>query len=303
MKKVLLTVFMLAVLLLSGCRAVNAYLDDGSYQTGPVELTDKVENLDIEWASGAVEVKYGEGVTVTETANRALDENTSLQWYLDGTTLRIRFCKAGGLVSGTLNLNKTLTVTIPENTELTELYISSASADVTTAAIAAQTANIDAASGAVRTELIGCGKAEIGTASGAVTATLRGCKDTKIVTASGKVKASLTDCETVSLETASGDIGAVLTGCGTAEIDTASGKQTLAVTDLLRELSVDTASGDVTLTLPETLGFTAEVDTASGKFESELPVSMSGGRYVCGDGAAALDLETASGDVHITRAK
>lgn len=300
MKKLLLTVFVLAALLLSGCRAVNAYFDDGSYQTGPVELTDKVESLEIEWASGAVEIVYGEALSVSETANRTLDERTSLQWRLDGLTLRIRYCEPERVV-GTLNLNKTLTVTLPQDMALDSLYISSASADVTTAAIKAQTADIDTASGAVKTELVGCGKAEIDTASGAVEAALSGCKDTKIVTASGKVKTSLTDCETVSLETASGDIGAVLTGCGTAEIDTASGKQTITVTDSLRELSVDSASGDVTLTLPESLGFTAEVDTASGKFESELPVTMQGERFVHGDGAAALELDTASGDVTIKK--
>lgn len=300
MKKLLLIGSMLAALLLSGCRAVNEYFNDERYQTGPVELTDKVDSLNIEWASGAVEIVYGDGVSVTETANRALDERTSLQWCLDGTTLSIRFC-APRQVVGALNLQKTLTVTLPEGTKLGALNISSASGDVTTAAIAAQTVGINTASGAVHTELIGCETAEIDTASGAVEAALSGCKDTKIVTASGKVKASLTDCETVSLETASGDIGAVLTGCGTAEIDTASGKQTITVTDSLRELSVDSASGDVTLTLPESLSFTAEVDTASGKFESELPVTMQGERFVHGDGAAALELDTASGDVTIKK--
>lgn len=281
MKKLLLTVVMLAALLLSGCRAVNAFLDDGRYTTGETTVTDKVESLDIEWASGAVEIVYGDRVSVTETANRTLDERTSLQWYLDGTTLSIRFCEPGRLTSP-LNLQKTLTVTLPEGTKLGALNISSASGDVTTAVIAAQTANIDTASGAIQTELIGCETVEIDTASGNAELVLSECGDVDISSASGKIEASLTDCGSVELDSASGAVG-------------------LKVTGELRSLSVDTASGDVTLTLPETLGFTAEVDTASGKFESELPVSMSGGRYVCGDGAAALELDTASGDITIKK--
>ena len=91
-----------------------AFANTDKYTIGDTEITSAVENLDIDWTSGKVNIEYhaGSGVSVSEVANRATSEDEKLRWWLDGTTLRIKYSKPQLTIFN--NLKKTLTVSLPE---------------------------------------------------------------------------------------------------------------------------------------------------------------------------------------------
>jgi DUF4097 and DUF4098 domain-containing protein YvlB len=81
------------------------------------------------------------------------------------------------------------------------------------------------------------------------------------------------------------------------EVDTSSGAISFAADHVPENLSLSSTSGAVTMALPDNAGFTLDFDTASGEFSGTLPVRVQDGRYLSGDGAAALLVQTSSGDL------
>ena len=124
-------------------------------------------------------------------------------------------------------------------------------------------------------------------------------RETEIETNSGRIEVS-GDCGELSLDSNSGDITAAAVTARDVGVDTTSGKVTLELLSCPEELDVDTASGDVELTLPEDSGFRLELDQASGDLEKcDFPLSRDKGLYIAGDGRADFSVETASGDLSI----
>ena len=64
---------------------------------------------------------------------------------------------------------------------------------------------------------------------------------------------------------------------------------------------MNSASGDLDLTLPADSGFTLEKSTMSGDFSSDFPTVSQNGKYLCGDGACRIDFNAASGDISIRK--
>lgn len=82
------------------------------------------------------------------------------------------------------------------------------------------------------------------------------------------------------------------------EFESASGNLTLVSSVAPKEISVNTASGDVTLTLPADADFSLEFDTASGEWDiQDFVGSLRGEQFVCGNGVGDYEIETASGDL------
>ena len=83
------------------------------------------------------------------------------------------------------------------------------------------------------------------------------------------------------------------------ESDATSGAVNITTSVLLEAAECDSVSGNITLTIPEGNGFTAELDTVSGKFNCDLPVVMRGDKRIHGDGSAELEFDTTSADVTV----
>ena len=133
-------------LLFSGCSSLNfLYKDAEKYSYGNTELAEKVENLDLSWVSGSVKILYHDRNTVQlcETSSSSLSEDTSVHWFLDGTTLHIRFLKSGTYRS--LRLAKDLTLTLPKDFAAKNVEISLASADFETETLRSEKIEISSA--------------------------------------------------------------------------------------------------------------------------------------------------------------
>ena len=240
------------------------YDDADKYTVGDAVITDMVKNLDIDWTSGNINFEYHDEDTVeiSEKSRKKLSEDKKMRWWLDGDTLRIRFAKKGSsFFSFGFSPNKELTVMLPESIALENVNIDATSGDVTIPSLEAQKLTLDVVSGDIRLDL--------------------------------------SSADELRMSSVTGNVEAVLDKVRSAEIDTTSGDVNLSAPGL-EELDIDVTTGDVTAALSEKPGFTAHLDTVTGKISYDLPLSREGGAYVCGDGSGSVKIETTTGDVRLT---
>ncbi|MBE5938407.1 MAG: DUF4097 domain-containing protein [Lachnospiraceae bacterium] len=262
----ILGVFAFCIIYLRGCDVfsvgISSYRYDNAskYTTGGATIDDEVKTLDISWVSGNVNIKYHEENTIIfEEDGSTFEEDEKLRYWLDGTTLRIKYVKSGMRKYG--NLNKQLTIYIPATAEFTDL-------------------NIDTVSAGIHVEGISADNVRIESVSGSFVAKLQGeTSKVDVETVSGKINITGENIKNVNSESVSGAI--VLT------LDTAPEK-----------INAETVSGKLTAYLPMETGFTLEVDKVSGDFECDFAVTKDNGTYVCGDGSGDYNFETVSGDIY-----
>lgn len=279
----------LCALLLSGCGLHTLpflglsfhYEHPEQYTAGGAAFTDRVEKVEIHWLSGSVTVTGGPGeeIRFSETANRKLSQDLSLQYWLDGSTLHIQFCRSGRWnVTG---LEKKLTLQLPERL--------------------LDTLTVDTVSARVNLEDLEMKKLEADTVSGAVR--LRDCKvsdEAEIDTTSGSVKAELTgQLGEWKADTVSGSVELTVPAVQDFDVNTTSGAVSLRAEKAPEELNVDTVSGTVSLCLPADADFTLDFDTVSGSFSSELACKKEKSRYLFGTGWGDYTIDTTSGSLHI----
>lgn len=126
-------------------------------------------------------------------------------------------------------------------------------------------------------------------------------EELKLDTTSGPINASGLCCDQIIASTVSGNVSLE----GTAEelkLDTTSGRCQAELDERVREIELDSVSGELELILPESLGFEAEVDTVSGSFRSDIPTTASSkGVYTCGNGECGISVDTVSGSISIQK--
>ena len=297
-----------ALLCLSGCSVSFVNLGGGvhyqhteSYTAGDREITEPITALDIEWPSGSVRVSAVSGSTVTikETTDADLDDDLKVHSWTDGGVLRVRFCKSG--VSYRKSAKKTLEITVPEDTVFEKISADSASADLVCDQLRTKQAVMDPASG----NLSYTGTADsfrASTASGNISFSGE-ADEINTDAASGEISVvQHGKSGSISADTASGNITVEAEQTDRLKAHSASGEQSLRLQEMPQQTSLDSASGNVTMYLPEDADFTADISTASGSVNYELPLTKSdGSTYTCGSGANKLSIGTASGDVRLLK--
>lgn len=225
-----------------------------------------IEKLSIEWVSGTITIRPGDTDTITYGETGASDSKYPMVAKQKGSTLTLQYCKDGVSIGlrWPSDLKKDLTVTVPRDWVCRDLEIDAASAAVDIQDLTIMELELDTASGTCRLENCDVGEMDVDTASGDVTF--------------------------------SGTLGSF-------DCDSASAKITLVLANVPRSIDVDTASGDLDVTLPADAGFTASVEGLSTRFSSDFPTITQKGRYVCGDGACEIQVDAMSGDVTIRKGK
>lgn len=236
------------------------YKDSKDYIAGARDIDPSgIQNVEINWIGGEINVAYGEGSQISLSEDSGLSEDDQLHSLVKGDTLYIQFCAPR---TGIYSMpeNKRLTVTLPKGMKLNRLDIDAVSAQGDIQGIQAAYCRVDNVSGEY---------------------TLTDCsfRDLKIDTVSGECSFSGT--------------------AQTLDMDTVSGGLTAALLAPVEEISMDSVSGELELYIPEGMGFRAEIDSVSGDLECSLPMSKKGDTYICGDGAAEIEMDTVSGDMSI----
>ena len=297
------------------------YANAEMYSVGPATLEDAVENLDIHWIDGSVNIEYHAENTVvlSETSKKDIPEDLKLRWWLDGTTLRIQYGKSG--IWRTKNLQKALTLTLPEGFSLDAAEIHSTSADVIVPSMDANSLLVESTSGDMNVAASAVTISVVST-SGDIRVRQSGSADSVALSAtSGEIVAELEDVATLTtasnsgnidltqtgksdalrLESTSGEIHATLNDIGQCSVKSTSGDIRVAA-QAFGEVEIGATSGDVTVALPAEPGFTADVRMTSGSFDSDIALAKDGKVYTCGDGSGKLSVHTTSGDVRLTEA-
>lgn len=283
MKRIIALLTLAALLPLGtgcSCSGSSLYANAERYTAGAATVpADAVKTVEIDWASGGIVLKHGTGeLHVYESGGDALKEADRMHWWLDGSTLRIRFCASGHRMTVDSS-KKQLTVEIPAGADL----------------------SIDVASGTVvAEETLELGTFELDAASGDAELSGLSAKDVNIDTASGAIRIGKASVQHgFAADTASGRIEVGQIEADTITVDGASANVSLGLR-AAKTVRIDTASGDVTLKLFDPAGGARIVfDTASGKLKSGLSHTQDGSAYVFGAGAIDVRIDTASGSVTV----
>ncbi len=245
---------------------VFGYSDAGKYTAGEADISAKVNNLDVDWTAGKVILEYHGGSTVElrESSAKPISEDMKLRWWMDGDTLRVRYAKSGLRLDW--NLNKELTIRLPEGITFRDAKISATSAGLMIPALKADTLTLSTTSGNIQAA------AEAG--------------QVKADATSGQVTLRLNEAEQVKIGSTSGNVTVWLAK--------------------FSSLKANTTSGRIAAALPESPGFTARISSVSGKIDYDMPLShpedRKGNAYICGDGSAEVELGTTSGNISLNRA-
>ncbi|MBR4500623.1 MAG: DUF4097 family beta strand repeat protein [Clostridia bacterium] len=278
----------------------TAYANAEMYTAGNTAISSPVERLDVEWTAGKVRVVYGEGsgLLLEETGNGAIPEDRQMRWWLDGTTLRVRFEKPG-LRLFNFNRGKTLTLTLPKGLELASADIRTVSADMDLAGADAGEMNLASVSGDIAGS-VRCGKLNAATTSGDVRLEGENMAECSASTTSGGISLALRDgADKVTAASVSGKVTILAGDVKETKVSTTSGAVRLTVSGSFGDMAVSTVSGDVTAALGAATGFTLNFETTSGSLSSALPLTSEGRTRIYGDGSARFGVRTVSGDVRL----
>ena len=292
-----------------------SYPNAAKYAAGDTEISKKVSALDVEWVSGRVSIVYHSDNTVElkETSKQKISDDMRMRWWLDGETLHVRFAKPGFRQISVQQ--KDLTITLPEDIELTNVSIQATSADIIIPFLKTDSLKLDVTSGDITAT------AEAGTVSSAATSgnldlTVTGkVKEISAGASSGTIEIQAETADRLTAKSTSGcirvkakSLGEFLASSTSGDISIETGKakrvsvsstsgRVDAEADRFEALSITATSGDVTVSLPENPGFTAKLSTASGDIRCDLPLTKQGSLYVCGNGSGELSISTTSGDI------
>lgn len=272
--------------LMTSCQTGFYYDHAAKYTAGNASFSaDTIDALDVDWFSGEVLVEFGDSseseVSVSETANKKTDEDTSLHYWLDGTTLKIKFAASGKLnLSG---IEKTLKVTLPRQKTLLHLSISGGAANVNVKNARADKLTVSAVAGSI--ELSG----------------MRVSNKASISSTSGNISGSaMTACDTLNISSTSGSISfSTEARVRSLGVETTSGNIRLSNLNPAKKAEVETVSGNVELDFLDNSGFSVAYNTVSGKFSTDFKMYLSGDKYVYGTPNSDFSVKTAAGNLTI----
>ena len=264
-------------LLLCGCGGKGqgnpySYSDAASYSEykEPLTFTESITGFDIDYPVGEVIVKTGETFRVEETLISG--DYLPLYHFLDGSNLRVRFCKDGTVYN---RLSKRLTVTIPGDLDTLQIATISAKYNVDAKGIKILQCNSTSGSGHVK---------------------LTSLQNGSFRSISGSIAGTIGKAGSLAFDTTSGASSIACDSLERFRHDAISGSSELTVADssALEKVEIDVTSGGATLHLDgkkgidlhfksstgrKSLEFTEGSDPSLGKFDLTFS-SISGSLYV-----------------------
>lgn len=233
---------------------------DGLTNSGAVGA-DEIQNIQIEWAAGPITILPDANTNqITITETAPENEKYHMVYRKNGNTLEIQFQEESVTFGINNTISKELCITVPANWICNSLEIDAASSSVLVSDMTIDDISFDSASGACRFDNCNVGDLDVNTASGNVEFT-------------GTLNGL--DCES------------------------ASGKCYIAVDNVPDSICIEAASGDLELHLPENCGFSADIETLSGDFNTDYAIVKEDDRHVHGDGSCLIEVRALSGNVSI----
>ena len=123
-------------------------------------------------------------------------------------------------------------------------------------------------------------------------------KDIDIDIVSGDTTLTNVDVTGLTVENVSGELD-FSGSCRTAKVSTVSGDCTLTLSSAPGSIDLDSVSGQLVVALPENAGFTAELDSLSGKLYSDFATTYQDDTMRYLDGACKITMDSVSGNLRI----
>ena len=267
-----LLILILASILI-GVLVGHKYLTSGEFAAffGEVEGTaasegsvsaEEVKRIELNWVSGDVTIVRADVTDISFREDAGLKEKDMMVWSQNGDKLVIHSSRVKVQIG--VHKSKDLVITIPMDYNFNDLTISTVSANFKADSLTANSVTIQGVSGKCTFN----GDNAFGT---------------------------------MNVETVSGDV----TFNGTLRELTCEGVSANFrgyFTETPNSIQVDGVSSDIDITLPADAGFTAELDTLNGHFNSDFSTTSSGDRYICGNGQCTIEVDGVSGDINIRKA-
>ncbi|MBQ8982201.1 MAG: DUF4097 family beta strand repeat protein [Lachnospiraceae bacterium] len=284
----------------TGCtpRINYIYNNAENYTAGDRVITDQIENINIDYMSGNVTLTGTDTntITITETANKEIDDKRKVHTWVDGSTLYVRFCASAKYLDFN-DIEKELDIVVPEGVKLNILKSDVSSGGFTCRNIEADSISAECSSGGIDLDCT-AGTINLEASSGSITLNQHGSCDTiNLSASSGTLSGNIEHAGKLSLEASSGNIEMTLGTVKEFDSELSSGNSTFTFLSLPETSDIHASSGDITLYAPADPDLTVYVDTSSGDFNYELPLAKKDGNYVCGNGACKMNIEASSGDV------
>lgn len=225
-----------------------------------------IQKMEIEWAAGAITIQPEDIPQIYIREETADAEYEQMVWTVRDGKVSIQYSKntdhAFGMGLLTGTHSKDLIIQVPLDWQCDSLEIDAASASLMVKELTIREMEFDGASG---------------------TCVFENCT-----------------LEKLDVDTASGDVS-FRGSLGSLDCDAASANILLELSNVPRSLDLDTASGDLNVTLPADAGFTVTMDSLSGDFESDFDTTQRNGSYVAGNGRCRIDVDAMSGDVTVRK--
>ncbi len=237
------------------------------YSSTPVRVdAAKIREMEIEWVAGSIVIQPADTDEISFREEDVGGSGKAMHWKIQGDKILIQYAEDGKSPLKTRmdwkDEAKDLIIEVPVTWQFDSLKVAAAAASLNVRDLSIREMEFDSASGECIFDNCTVEKLDLDTASGNVRFT-------------GSLQ--LLDC------------------------DAASADIVLKLTNVPVKLDMDTASGDLDVTLPADAGFTVSMDTLSGDFESDFEFTMRNDNYVAGNGLCRIDVDAMSGDVIIRR--
>ena len=289
---------------LTGCmNTLNyTYQNGEKYTAGDRNITENIEQIDINYLSGNVHFSSSTGseIGIKETANKSLDEDRQVHSYVDGSTLYIRYCASANSLDLN-NIEKSLEISVPQSVTYKNIKSEISSGSFSGNGIKSDALDVIASSGDVDVD---CTSSEIGikVSSGTIVLKQHGKSNlVKLEESSGSISANVEDVTNLELEATSGNTILNARNIDSINYKASSGDGDLAFDQAPKNSNFNVTSGGLTISLPENSSIKANINTSSGDINYDLPFNKTENTYTLGSGANSMNIEATSGDVKLKR--
>lgn len=255
---------------LSGAGFTTTYSFSGSEafekEGAALPANTAISALELEWIAGEADILFygGDQISFEETAPRALSEKETLRYRVSNGKLTIHYCEPKtGINRFSKMPEKSIKIMIPK-------YLSGM--DITAESISASV-SLDGGG-----EVLGA--LSIESVSGAIRITDAYASSVHAGSVSGSIL-----FEGISKKT---------------DVETVSGSVTLDFFETPKNLKVDSVSGGISVKVAESSGFTATLESMSGKLTCSFAEMLGSKKAVYRDGEADFRFATISGSVVIS---
>lgn len=284
-KKYICAIFIILAIMatFAGCNAVKSDIDYGfyeneqSYKSGNFEYTaNEIDNIELNWHSGKINILRSdkENLSVSEN-NDKLEESQQLHYFIDGSTIKINYCKSR-YVGKIDEKQKNILVEIPEKINLD---INTLNSDVSADDLSLSNLDIKIANGSLNVNTLESDKMDFNISNGSLNINTLRSDEIAFNISNGSLNVN-----TLESDKMNATVGNGRTSLGVAKCNL---------------LDLNTFNGDVEITLLDNLGAEVLTRIGAGEFKTEKEYVVDREKKIFGSGECKIITYIGKGNLKV----